>query len=207
MANSPSESSTSIGEGETVPETVTKADMDALFRNLRSLEKEIKNLKAAKNDESESRSKAETAKHSPDSEKDEMKKQIKLLLDREKERETELSSQKMNSALREYLVSAGVDARHIDHALAYVNQKGLVRYDEDGALKMKVNQVDYDLQDGAKLWAKQDDAKLYLAPKGANGSGQKGPVTQSNQSVSNKATVESNFTELLKQLPGAMSGL
>ena len=102
----------------------------------------------------------------------------------------------------------GTDPRHIEHALAYVNQKQLVKYDEEGNLKMRVNQVDYDIADGAKLWAKQEDAKLYLAPKGAVGSGQKGPVTQqTTQPANDKAKAEQQFNELLKQLPAAMNGV
>lgn len=203
MVNSPSESSTLIGNEvsqNTAPETetISKAEIEALFRNLRSLEKEIKNLKAAR---------TETApKAEKDSEKDEMKKQITLLLSREKEREVELSAQKMNTAMRESFLAYGIDPNYIEHALAYVNYKGLV-YDEEGSFKMNVNQISYDLQDGAKLWAKQDDARLYLTPKNASGSGHQGNVSagQNAQFKDPSANKNADFMEMLKALPGAMN--
>lgn len=46
---------------------------------------------------------------------------------------------------------------------------------------MKIGALDdYSLQDGIKQWVKTEDAKLFMAPKGAAGSGQKGSVTAPN---------------------------
>lgn len=210
--NSVSESGTSTGEGEgSTPEYVTKAELNAMLNGFRAtFKKDFTELKAAFQSiqPKEDGEGTATSKSKVDPEKAEMQKQIKLLLDREKEREVELASQKLNSTLREHLTMAGVDARHLEHALAYVNHKNLVKYDDEGNLKMKVNQVDYDIADGAKLWAKQEDAKLYLSPKGAVGSGQKGPVTQQTAQLNNdKAKADQQFTELLKQLPAAMNGI
>ena len=202
----------SNGDGDsTTPEFVTKAELNAMLNGFRaSFKKDFSEMKTALQSVSQPKEEPETqgSKSKVDPEKIEMQRQIKLLLDREKEREVELSSQKLNSSLREQLLAVGTDPRHIEHALAYVNQKQLVKYDEEGNLKMRVNQVDYDIADGAKLWAKQEDAKLYLAPKGAVGSGQKGPVTQqTTQPANDKAKAEQQFNELLKQLPAAMNGV
>lgn len=212
--NSVSESSALTGEGEgTAPEYITKTELNAMLNGFRAtFKKDLTELKSALQTLQTPKEEVELAKANKsttsDPEKAEMQKQIKLLLEREKERDAELASQRLNSALREHLTAAGVDGRHIDHALAYVNHKQMVKYDEDGNIKIKVNQVDYDLADGAKLWAKQEDAKLYLAPKGAVGSGQKGAVQQQGAPVSDqRAKVDQQFNELLKQLPAAMNGV
>jgi hypothetical protein len=207
-----SETGTLSGESEvTTAEYVTKSELNAMLNGFRAafkkdfskLETAFQSISATKDDEAAAPKGAKNV----DPEKVEMQKQIKLLLDREKERAAELATQKLNSALRDHLTQAGVSPAHLEHALAYVSHKGLVKYDEEGNLKMKVNQVDYDIADGSKLWAKSDEAKLYLAPKNAVGSGQKGPVTQRPAQVDSMKAANDSFMEAIKQLPGTLNGL
>jgi len=168
------------GEGEDdAPQYVTKDELNAMINGFRaSLKKdlaEVKNAFASQQPKDE-----QAAPRLPKTEADaaliELRSQVKILQDREKAREAVLAEQNLHNTLREQLTQHGVNPKHVDHAIAFLNQKKLVRTDEDGSYKMKVNQVDYDLNDAVKAWAKTDEAKLYLAPRGTQGSGQKGPV-------------------------------
>lgn len=111
-----------------------------------------------------------------DLEKEEMKKQLKILLDDKAQTAAEMAEQRLNSTLRDNFTKHGIDPRHVEHAIAYAKHNKIVKHDEDGNLVMKVNQIDMPLQDAMPYWVKTEDAKLYLAPRGTKGSGQNGPV-------------------------------
>lgn len=140
-----------------------------------------------------------------DSEKEDMKKQLKLLMDEKLQREAELAEQRLQTSLRDTLTKHGVDPRHVDHAIAFVQHGKLVKYDDDGNLVMKVNQIDMPLTDAVNHWVKTDEAKLYLAPRGTQGSGQRGSVRAPDTNASAQPTVTRDtigdmlMGELLKQ--------
>ena len=65
------------------------------------------------------------------------------------------------------------DPRSVKGAMAIlVSDEQRIRYDDDGSLVFVENQDSVlDLSTGIKAWMKSDDAKLYLPPSGAMGSG------------------------------------
>lgn len=189
----------STGEGDdTTPEYVTKDELNAMLNGFRkSFKKDFDEIKTAFASQ-QPKTEEPAAQRLPKSEADaaliELRSQVKILQDREKAREAVLAEQSLHNTLREQLTQHGVNPQFVDHAIAYLNQKKLVRADEDGTYKMKVNQVDYDLNDAVKAWAKTDEAKLYLSPKGTQGSGQTGPVRS--QSVNRPASPDRNLKDL-----------
>jgi hypothetical protein len=196
--NSVSDSGANTGEGDvSTPISITKEEANALFKSLRSLEREIKELKAARAEPIFEEPKKVSSKEI-DNEKIEMQKQLKQVM---AERETEKAEQrslKLQNSLSESLARNGVDPRHLKHALTA--SKEFVKYDEEGNLKMKIGALDYDLEDGVKSWAKSEDNKLFMSPKGAVGSGQVGGFNK--PQTSDKPDKNAEFRELLKQLPG-----
>lgn len=200
MADKNSVSQPGAISGETEDNTVdyvTKDELNAMINGFRKSFKkdldELKNVFASQNKPDEP-----AAPRLPKSEADaaiiELRNQLKVMQDREKAREAVLAEQSLHNTLREQLTQHGVNPQFVDHAIAYLNQKKLVRADEDGTYKMKVNQVDYDLNDAVKAWAKTDEAKLYLSPKGTQGSGQTGPVRS--QGVNRPASPDRNVKDL-----------
>jgi len=81
---------------------------------------------------------------------------------------------KLAEAVSEELGRNGVtDPRSVKGAMAIlVSDEQRIRYDDDGSLVFVENQDSVlDLSTGIKAWMKSEDAKLYLPPSGAMGSG------------------------------------
>lgn len=180
--NSASPSGATSGEtdtSESVAEYVTKTELNAMLNGFRkSFKKDFEDIRTSF--ASSQPSKEEPTPRLPKSEADaallDLRKQVEVLQTREKEKEAQLLEQNLHSTLRDQLTQHGVAPQFVKHAIAYLNQEKLVKRDEDGSIKMRVNKVDYDLDDALKQWSKTDEAKLYMAPKGTQGSGQSGPV-------------------------------
>ena len=101
---------------------------------------------------------------------DVMKKQnAELKADSEKrlKREQEVN---LNETLRKEFLANNFDPRHVDHAVAYHKGVGNAYVDVDGTPRLKIAGQDLSVADGARAYARLDDAKLYLAPKGTGGS-------------------------------------
>jgi len=75
----------------------------------------------------------------------------------------------------EALVKAGVDAKAVRAARALLEADGRIKLSDDGE---SISYIDGDdeksLEDGLKTWAKSDEAKIYLPPRGTTGSGDRG---------------------------------
>jgi hypothetical protein len=181
--NSVTESNSSNGEGEgTTPEFVTKAEINSMINGFRKsfkkdLEEQLKAIATPSNEEV-----AVTPKKSSkevDPEKEEMKAQLKQVLAERAQEKAELQSRKLTDTLSDILVKNGIDPKHVKPASAFLKQEKGIRYDEDGNIKMKMDFDEIDLHEAVKSWAKTDEAKLFMSPKGAVGSGQRGSVKSS----------------------------
>lgn len=110
--------------------------------------------------------------------------QIKAERDAEKARTRDTT---LRQKLTEGLASAGVPADRVKHAVGFlVDVDKRVRYADDGdelVFRDNDNTV-VDFNSGLKAWAKSDDAKIYLPPRGTAGSGDrpggKSPNSQGN---------------------------
>jgi len=98
------------------------------------------------------------------------------------------------------LASAGVDGTRINHALGYlVDVEKRISYDDDNSRILFRDEDDMmvPLKDGVTGWSKSDDAKIYLPPRGAQGSGdfkrKKAPTPQGDSEAARKATILSSF--------------
>lgn len=126
-----------------------------------------------------------------------MRKQIeKLTADKAKNREVALRSK-----LSEELVAAGVNPATVKALVAlHVDSDKAVSYesDESDEIVFKAQDNSYSLKDGLQQWLKTEDAKAYLIPKGAKGSGdtsyQKPTVPKTeNKSAEAAASMLHNF--------------
>lgn len=198
--NSVSQPGALSGEGEeNTPQYVTKDELHQILNGFqkttkKSLEAAIQNALAplaalTGKQEGEVEAAPAATKGKIDPEKEELKKQVKLLMDRQAKADAEAAELKLQSTLRENFTKHGIDPRHVDHAIAYAKHNQLVKYDDDGNVVMKVNQIDMPLQDAVAHWVKTDDAKLYLAPRNVQGSGQRGPVRAPNTAAPNTSIV------------------
>jgi hypothetical protein len=108
----------------------------------------------------------------------EMKKQIKILLERDKQRDETEKSFKLEKSLRDNLGKHGINSRS-DLALKYL--KDQVSYDEEGQLVMKFDEVAYPLADAVAKFAQTDQGKFLADPKDIRGSGAGTYQSQSKQ--------------------------
>lgn len=98
----------------------------------------------------------------------ELKKQIKILMERDKQRdETEKSMKKTNS-LRESLNKAGIKSRD-ELAIKYLQDQ--VSYDEDGQLVMKVDGIPLPLSEAVAKFSQTEHGKFLADPRDVRGSG------------------------------------
>lgn len=172
------DSSNGEGEGST-PEFATKAELNEIINGFRKsfksdIEKQLKAIVPPV--QTEETVTPKKSQKEVDPEKEEMKAQLKQVLAERAQEKAELQSRKLNDSLSDMLVQSGVDSKHVKHAIAFLKSEHDVKYDEDGTIKMKVGFDDLDLHEAVKSWVKTDEAKLYMSPKGAVGSGQKGAV-------------------------------
>lgn len=81
----------------------------------------------------------------------------------------------LRQKLGEMLAEQGIDGVRAKHAVGYlVDAEKRVRYAEDGSpVFADANGEALDLATGLKGWMSGEDAKLYLPPRGAAGSGER----------------------------------
>lgn len=86
---------------------------------------------------------------------------------------------KLRQTLAEELARNGVDNSRARHAIGYlVDSEKRVRYEDDGEGLVFTDEdgTDVDLGAGIRAWAKSDEAKMYLPPRGTVGSGDRPPA-------------------------------
>jgi hypothetical protein len=114
----------------------------------------------------------------------------------------------LRQKLGEALAAAGIDGLRARHAIGVlVDAEKRVRWLDDGdAIVFRAGDRDeVDLESGVRTWLKTDDAKLYLPPKGTQGSGDRPVGTGPSQTTTNgppdrKAAAEGLRRALLGQL-------
>jgi hypothetical protein len=111
----------------------------------------------------------------------ELKRQIKLLVDRDKQREQTEKSMKMEKNLKDTLNKHGISSR-ADLAVKYLQDQ--VSYDEDGQLVMKFEEISYPLAEAVAKFAQTDQGKFLADPRDVRGSGSR-TVNSPNTSQSN----------------------
>jgi hypothetical protein len=110
----------------------------------------------------------------------------------------------MRRRLSDSLASHGVDSARMKHAIGYlVDAQKMVRLSEDGETIVFKDESDgdLDLATGLKAWVKTDDGKLYIPPRGAQGSGDRGGATPAKSNDPN-VTRENAASLLLSHLTG-----
>jgi FtsZ-interacting cell division protein YlmF len=79
---------------------------------------------------------------------------------------------KMRQVLNEELVAAGVDSKMVKHAIGYlVDAEKRVKTLENGSIVFVDGPDEVEFKQGFRGWLKTDDAKVYLSPRGVQGSG------------------------------------
>lgn len=126
-----------------------------------------------------------------------------LLSQAQKERDAEKAHArdvKLRTELAQHLAEAGIEGSRAKHAVGFLIDAEKRAFWEGDAIAFKdANGDPLPLSEGVKSWLSSEDAKLYLPPRGAAGSGER-------QSSSNRlnapADARSNALELLGQRYG-----
>ena len=129
----------------------------------------------------------------------EMKKQIKILLERDAQREQTEKNLKLEKSLRDTLGKHGINSRS-DLALKYL--KDQVSYDEEGQLVMKFDEIAYPLADAVAKFVQTDQGKFLSDPRDLRGSGGVNSTGSPRQTTKPTATnaVGSNGVPIFKDL-------
>lgn len=93
--------------------------------------------------------------------------------------EAKAKDREMRQTVRDALASVGVDGDRARHALGFlVDAERRVSWSEDGEslIYKDVDGTETDFTSGIKRWAKSDEAKIYLPPRGTTGSGERPPA-------------------------------
>jgi len=93
------------------------------------------------------------------------------------ERDSEVSKRKdfeLRNTVKENLIKAGVSTPMIKAAMALlVDSDKIVGYNDDEQIVFKTESGDLDLAVGLKNWSKSEEGKAFVAPRGAQGSGER----------------------------------
>ncbi len=107
----------------------------------------------------------------------------------------------LRSAVKDQLLAAGVAPGAVKALVAlHVDAEKSVGYasDDSDDIVVKTSDSVYSLQEGLGNWLKSDDAKIYLAPKGATGSGDRSYFkTNNNNQSSGKPPSRQNVGNML----------
>lgn len=117
----------------------------------------------------------------------------------------------LRNAVKDQLMAAGVNPSTIKALVAmHVDADKSVGYasDESDEIVFKTRDSVYSLQEGVGKWLQSDEAKAYLAPKGATGSGDRSyfKTNNTNQSSGKPPSRQSVGNMLANALIGLPSG-
>jgi len=121
----------------------------------------------------------------------------RMEMERTRRRDVEL-----RSAIKDHLMQAGVNPAAIKALVAmHVDADKTVSYasDDSDEIVVKANDSVYSLTDGMNNWLKSDDAKIYLAPKGATGSGDRSYSKTNNTNTTGKPPSRQQVGSMLMQ--------
>ena len=197
-----SENSVTIEQVNQIVNAAITARNRALESKLDSQFAELRNLMAPQQDQQEPTSRVGKV----DAKTQMLETQIKQMqTERARRRDSEL-----RSAVKDQLIAAGVSPQAVKALVAlHVDADKSVGYASDESDEIVVRSKDavYSLQDGLGNWLKSDDAKIYLAPKGASGSGDRSYNKTNNNQFSGKPPSRSSVGNMLATaLMGLPSG-
>jgi multidrug efflux pump subunit AcrB len=128
---------------------------------------------------------------------------LQLKKELEHERSIRLEAENKNkevslrATLKDKLTALNVNPAQIKAVMAtMIHEDKAVAYNDEGSLVFRSGDQEFDLDSGLKEWSKTSEAKSFIAPKGAAGSGQL--VTSNNKSqtkteISNEAAAIALF--------------
>ncbi len=116
-------------------------------------------------------------KRKHDRELAEMRKRLdKTETERNTER-TQARDTRLRTLVDELLAASGIDGARIKQARGFLvdaEKRAYLRDGDDRPMFRDGDDVEVELKEGIAAWAKSDDAKIYLPPRGAGGSGDRG---------------------------------
>jgi len=98
----------------------------------------------------------------------ELKKQLRILMERDRQRDEQEKQMKLTNSLRDNLNKVGIKTRD-DLAIKYL--KDQVSYDEEGQLVMKFDEIQLPLHEAVAKFAQTDHGKFLADPRDVRGSG------------------------------------
>jgi hypothetical protein len=112
--------------------------------------------------------------------------------------------QSLRTTLQERLTKAGFDPKRVHLALGtLIDAQKRVRYGDDDSIVFKGDDnEEVDLETGLKAWSQTDDAKTYMPPRGASGSGDRPGGKAPGQSGAQKLTAADLGRSVLGMIPG-----
>jgi hypothetical protein len=115
------------------------------------------------------------------------------------------------SDVRHNMLSAGIAASSIEHAMTWFEQRGGLVLGEDGTASVKTkdrfgNDVSVPIADGVKAWAASEEAKVYRPPPTVQGAGSRPgerppPVTATGDVDWSALGAQVSPTKLLSSVP------
>ena len=95
----------------------------------------------------------------------------------QKERDAEVAKRKdteLRTSIKDALVKSGVSPHMVKAAMSVlVDSDKVVGYNDDDQIVFKTATGDLDLANGIKTWAKSEEGKVFVAPRGTQGSGER----------------------------------
>ena len=173
----------------------------AFETKLESQFNELKSMFATKSEEAPDTTPKGNKKVSPEVEA--LQNQLKMLQgDRAKARDMQL-----RTTVKEQLMKAGVNPAHVKALVAlHVDADKTISYADENSDEILYKGADshYTLEQGLGTWLKGEDAKVYLNPKGASGSGDK---SYHNNNFSGKTGQKPSRSEVGNLIHQALTGL
>lgn len=192
------------GETESQPNQYVTPDMlnRAFTERFKSFERKMDRFLQASQSQPQpqSEAKSEQEHKSKNPEMESLRMELNKIKQERDEERSKSKSVKLQQALADSLAEVGVDNRvKMNHAIGYLTSVAkAVSYDDEDNIVFSIDGEQLPLKDGLKQWLKTEDAKLYVAPKMASGSGDKksnSTLSRTNQPPS----VDETISSLLKR--------
>ena len=155
-------------------EQVNQAVNAAISNRFKSFEKKFEDFTSKLTNPAQAEEPAKKDEKLSNTELLKLKQQFDAL---KQERDTEVSKRKdseLRNSVKESLLKAGVSTPMIKAAMALlVDSDKVVGYNDEDQIVFKTESGDLDLVSGLKTWAKSEEGKAFVAPKGAQGSGER----------------------------------
>lgn len=118
---------------------------------------------------------------------------------------TRARDQVLRTKLTDELTRGGVDPKYVRQAVGFlVDVEKRVRFSDDDSEDIVYRDAtgDVDLTTGVKSWAKTDEAKIYLPPRGTQGSGDRSQGRPQQGNSPQAPSAGRALLEMVEALPG-----